>query len=131
MTVESAQLLCSVFDVIHNPPYKRTHYNNPPTVWTRTSKQNFEWLLEHGYALSKEYTKAYKKIHKSNEVLDWCKNNYEKVQLPDIGLTPFILCMPEQYKVPGDPITSYRNFYKGAKIKFAKWTHGRQQPHWW
>lgn len=131
MLLESCQLLCSVFDQVHEPPYKRTHYNHPCAIWTRTSKQNFEWLLEHAYALFQEYTKTYKKVHKCKSVIDWCEYNYDMLQLPDIGLTPFPLCMPEQYKVPGDPVTSYRNYYKGDKSRFAKWTYGRTPPYWW
>lgn len=131
MVLESAQLLCSPYNTTHNPPYKRTHYNHPSAIWARTSKQNYEWLINHAYALADEYTRAYKKIHKSVAVIDWCKHRYMVLQLPDIGLTPFPLCMPDQYKVPGDPVTSYRNYYKGDKIRFAKWTHGRNPPYWW
>jgi hypothetical protein len=131
MALESTQLLCSVFDSKYEPPYRRTHYNHPCSIWARTSKQNYEWLIEHGLALTEEYTKYYNKIHKCKEVIEWCKFRYIVLGLPDIGQTPFPLCMPDQYKVPGDSVTSYRNYYKGDKSRFAKWTHGRQQPTWW
>jgi len=38
--------------------------------------------------------------------------------------------MPEQYKVPGDPVKAYRNYYMGEKRHFASWTH-RRPPEWW
>lgn len=131
MILESAQLLCSPYSVAQGAPYKRTHYNHPSAIWTRTSKQNYEWLINHAYALADEHTRAYKKVHKSVLVVDWCVENYSKLNLPDIGQTPFPLCMPEQYKVKGDPVQSYRNFYKYDKVRFAKWTHGRNPPDWW
>ena len=131
MFLESCQLLCSPFEKEDGAPYKRTHYNHPCSIWVRTSKQNYMWLLEHTSALNEEYSNAYKKTHKCLKVLNWCKENYHLLNLPDIGLTPFALAMPEQYKVAGDAVTSYRNYYKGDKAGFSKWTHGRQQPYWW
>ena len=44
MVLESAQLLCSPFDSSYPALYKRTHYNHPCAVWTRTSVQNYSWL---------------------------------------------------------------------------------------
>ena len=131
LSLESAQLLCSVFEPKHGVPYKRTHYNHPCSIWARTSKQNYEWLITHAYALTTEYTKSYDKRHKCVNVINWCKENYHLLNLPDTNLTPFALAMPEQYKVPGDAVASYRAYYKGDKAGFSKWTHGRQQPYWW
>jgi len=37
--------------------------------------------------------------------------------------------MPEQYKVPGDAVTAYRQFYLAEKMGFAKWTR-RNLPYW-
>jgi len=37
--------------------------------------------------------------------------------------------MPDEYKV-ADPVESYRNYYRGAKASFAKWTN-REKPEWW
>jgi len=56
MILESAQMLCSVFDneKYNDIPYKRTHYNHPCTVWTRTDLNNFYWLVNHALALCNE-----------------------------------------------------------------------------
>ena len=133
MLIESVQLLSSQFDVKDRAPYKRTHYNHPCSIWVRTCQENYDWLIEHALQILKEYTNAYKKNHACEQPLLWCIENKYLLNLPITldSTTPFPLCMPEQYKVPGDPATSYRNYYKGDKARFAKWTHGRQQPYWW
>lgn len=134
MILESAQLLCSSFKA-GTAPYKRTHYNHPCAIWTRQTKGNFCWLLEHAYALGDEYFKRYNgKTHKSQQVLDWCWNNMASVTFekdPGDVLTPHPQCMPDKYKVTNDPVQAYRNYYKGNKSKFAKWEKGSPLPGWW
>ena len=127
MVLESAQMLCSNFEK-GEAPYRRCHYNHPCTKWVRESKQNYEWLLTHAKALAKEYTHRYKKTHKSEAVIDWCREQYEQLGLPSEGVTAFAQAMPEQYKNPC-AVTAYRNYYKGEKSGFAKWT-GRTAPKW-
>jgi hypothetical protein len=38
--------------------------------------------------------------------------------------------MPDEYKVQGDSLQSYRNYYIGAKKTMAKWKN-REIPCWW
>lgn len=129
MPLETAQLLCSVFDP-GDAPYRRTHYNHPCAVWTRASRANFAWLVEHGYALSAEYTRRYGKEHKSKSVIAWAWQNYRKAYFDLSGPTPFAQAMPDQYKDP-DPVTAYRNYYKGAKSHIATWREPATPPDWW
>lgn len=117
MILESAQMLCSV-QPEGTAPYKRSFYNHPCTKWVRTSDANYDWLIEHGLALCREYTCRYLKHHKSEKVIKWCDEN--RPQLPYIGLTPHPTCMPDRYKVEC-AIESYRNYYNGEKAYFAKW----------
>ena len=131
MILETAQLLCSVFEP-GQAPYKRTHYNHPSAVWTRASRANYMWLIEHGEALCYEYTRRYKKSHKSEFVFQWCRNQPVHEILPDVGeLTPFAQAMPEQYKNPDDAVAAYRAYYKGEKARFAVWTPPASPPDWW
>ena len=74
MPLESAQILCAAYEQ-EKAPYRRTHYNHPCTIWTRTSKENYLWLIDHGLALCHEYTYRYQKVHKSEEVIRWCEEN--------------------------------------------------------
>jgi hypothetical protein len=129
MLLESCQLLCSQFEM-GKAPYKRTHYNHPCSIWARTSKQNYEWLIQHADGISIEYSMRYGKYHKCNKILQWCKENYYILNLPDIGLTDFAQAMPIKYKVPNDAITAYRFYYVNEKSKFAKWKF-REEPYWW
>jgi hypothetical protein len=45
-------------------------------------------------------------------------------------MTEFALAMPDEYKVDGDVVKSYRNYYIGSKQHIAKWT-GREAPEWY
>lgn len=90
MVLESAQLLSSSMHLLNIPgaPYKLTHKGHPCTVWTRTSRANFLWLIEHFRALCEEYTLRYGKTHKCfqyyNTFLD------ASYSVPDGPLTPFV-----------------------------------------
>ena len=128
MTLETAQLLCSVFPK-DKAPYKRTHFNHPCSVWCRQSKGNYKWLIEHGLALCEEYTYRYGKIHKSKEVILWCKNNLNKLKFPRESKTHFVLCFKDEYKI-GNAIKSYRFYYNQEKSKIAKWNNKRLRPRW-
>ena len=49
--------------------------------------------------------------------------------IEDKGLTDFAQAMPKKYRVAGDAVQAYRNFYRGEKIVFASWTK-RSAPPW-
>lgn len=113
MVLEAAQMLCSVFEP-GIAPYKRTHYNHPCTVWARTSRRNFDWLVTHGLAIATEYTKRYGKVHKSQAVIEWCRDNAALLTFPRSSLTPFAQAMPEQYR-QADGVAAYRAYYDAEK----------------
>lgn len=130
MTLESAQLLsnCHSYYNSNYNLYKPTHMNHPCSLWVRESKSNYKWLYQHFIALANEYNLRYHKIHKSYLLL------YNKlIDIPngmlDIGLTPFKQCMPDIYK-HNNPVTAYRSYYVGDKIKFAEWSYPSQIPDW-
>lgn len=117
MILESAQLLCAAFPE-GDAPYKKTHVNHPCSIWTRANNSNYEWLVQHAYALCAEYTKRYGKVHKSQSVIEWCDIN--RPNLPEEPITPFPQAMPDQYK-SSNPIQAYRAYYIGEKAAFATW----------
>lgn len=127
MTLESAQLLCSMYND-GEAPYRRTHYNHPCSVWARSSISNWSWLLAHGNALSAEYTYRYGKVHKCQAVFDWLTNN--KPIMVDVGQTVFAQAMPDVYKNT-DPVLAYRAYYLGDKSKIAQWNKARAKPEWY
>jgi hypothetical protein len=119
MILESAQLLCTAHLISDGPdanvPYKATHKNHPSAIWARESVSNYIWLYDHMIALGNEYTRRYGKKHltilKCSGVLCKAPNNVTKVDL-----TPMPQCMPDQYKVPGNSVEAYWNYYETEKV---------------
>jgi hypothetical protein len=117
MVLESAQMLCTAhhhYDNGHNVPYKKAHYNHPSTIWCRQNASQYMWLYDHMIALGKEYTKRYKKTHltitKCAEVLKQLPPT-----IPETIFTEPPQCMPDQYKVIGDSLSAYWNYYEQEK----------------
>lgn len=127
MPLETAQLLCTAFPQ-GSAPYKRTHFNHPSAVWTRKSKANYLWLIQHGLALCEEYTKRYGKIHKSLEVILWCKEKIDLIEWQDFVFADPPECMPDDCKL-GNSVDSYREYYRKHKSYIYKWTN-REKPEW-
>jgi hypothetical protein len=129
MILETAQLLCGVHHMVGgDAPYKLSHKYHPCSVWSRECIENYVWLCDLGIELCKEYTHRYGKRHKSQDIIEWCMLN-----LPDIvengDITPFRLAMPDECKIEGDTIGSYRKYYIEHKKGFAKWKE-RETPKW-
>ena len=127
MLVESTQMLCSAYyytNETHLAPYKLAHKNHPCTVWVRESLSNWIWLKKLCEALYNEYKYRYNKTHKSGEIAF----NLPLPDLKDIGLTKRPQAMPLKYKEI-DPVTAYRNYYKGEKSHLLKYTK-RNFPEW-
>jgi hypothetical protein len=49
--------------------------------------------------------------------------------LPKLGLTERPQAMPDEFKVPEDPIAAYRNFYLYGKTAILAWKK-RGRPEW-
>lgn len=131
MVLETAQILCTAAHLNggQRVAYKPTHSKHPCVQWAAASRDNFAWLIALGNALACEYYRRYGKTHKSYEVIRGCVGYY--TMLPAAGRTPFPLCMPDEYKVAGDAVQSYRNYYLGEKMGFARWeAGGAETPDW-
>lgn len=93
-----------------------THQNHPCAIWVRESRQNFDWLVEHTLSLEVVWKIRYRhpvwKRHKSVRLLDVMP----EPDLPDNGFTQPALAMPYVYKMEGDPVRSYWNYYRSEKI---------------
>ena len=128
MILESAQLLCTALNKKgFTTPYKSTHAKHPCVLWVEESSENFAWLKKLALALNSEYRIRFEKKsdHKSISVI----NQITSFEYKNQGLTDFAQAMPDEYKIPGDAVQAYRNFYIGEKLKFAKWTK-RSVPEW-
>jgi hypothetical protein len=130
MILEAMQLICTTFHLQGiKAPYACTHINHPCTIFTRTSKDNFNYVCEYVYALAKEFTYRYENIHKSSLLLKWVWDNQHLLSFPKTGLTEFALAMPDQYKT-SDSVESYRKYYFFEKGHLACWKT-RNTPHWY
>ncbi len=128
MILESVQMLCTALNKKgFTTPYKSTHVKHPCVLWVEESYDNFTWLQNLAIALNDEYAYRYNKKtdHKSMSVLPQIKQH----RFESNGLTEFAQAMPDEYKVPGDAVRAYRQFYLGEKMGFATWTR-RRKPAW-
>ncbi|MEM7400361.1 MAG: pyrimidine dimer DNA glycosylase/endonuclease V [Pseudomonadota bacterium] len=128
MILESVQMLCTSLNKKgFQTPYKSTHVKHPCVLWVEESYSNFLWLKKLAIELNREFTYRYDRNedHASIKVI----KNIENQKFPDIGLTEFAQAMPDEYKFKNNPVRAYRNFYRGEKSKFAKWTK-RPIPKW-
>jgi hypothetical protein len=151
MILESCQLLCTAHRILDGDQfigktatgrnikrwllsdernetlYTATHVNHPSAVWCRSGSENYMWLWVLLNELCKEYTYRYGKVHKCESSglvarLKQMPNNIASGHFTDP--TP---AMPDQYKVKGDGVQSYRNYYNGEKQRMFSWKK-RQVP---
>lgn len=129
MILEATQILCTTFHLQGvKAPYMPTHPQHPSTIFARSSSENFQFVIDYVYALSKENIIRYDKVHKSSLLLKWFEENRHLLTFPKVKLTEFALAMPDQYKT-SDAVQSYRNYYNGEKRHIFKWTN-REKPEW-
>lgn len=133
MILEYCQLLSTAHHVLDAAPdvdiiYKPTHVNHPCARWVRESSENYYWLVGMLKALLYEYTFRYAKVHACSRLLTYFEEHLPD-NIPDRPMTPFPLAMPDECKVEGDPVESYRRYYINSKQKLFKW-RGRQPPAW-
>ena len=94
MVLETAQMLSTAARAKgHDIGYKTAYPNHPMTLWVSESPHNYAWAAIHGLELAREYTKRYKKRHKSQDIIEplWSlkKGVSTKCTAPP-------LCMPDQ-----------------------------------
>ena len=110
--------------------YTATHINHPSAIWVRQSDKNYMWLAEMLEMLCGEYTYRYGRVHKVEDtgLMQLLKNEFPK-NIPTGNFTEPTPAMPDHYKVAGDSIQSYKNYYLGDKTRMFSWKN-RQQPSW-
>jgi hypothetical protein len=108
--------------------YACTHNNHPSAVWCRQSVENYNWLVDHLFALGQEYTHRYGKKHAT---IEKC---FFTLQSPPHGLRNWDWTQPPSamdgtYIISDDPIVNYRHYYKYGKTKLHAWKN-RSVPTW-
>ena len=130
-------------------PLRGGYHNHPATRWVGDSRTNYIWACHHAAMLCDEYTKRFGKVH-------FCEAGIEHLytmrnMIPEGDLTPFALCMPDEYRPNHIPLreTRYGRFYNKGETHataeeavqayrryyhsktFAAWNKGRDAPDWW
>jgi hypothetical protein len=111
--------------------FKASHVNHPSGIWCRRNTSNYMWLAELLEMLCGEYTYRYGKVHsvEKSGLMQMLKNNFPN-NLPEGSFTEPTPAMPDDVKVTGDSIASYRNYYIKNKTHLANWKM-RQTPDWY
>ena len=155
MVIEYAQLLSTAHRVLDGEEYRRlsannrsikawrlpdereerlmkpTMMNHPSAIWVRQSEKNYLWLYTLWVELLKEFTYRYGKTHACARLIP------DLMLLPtNIPNKPFTAptpAMPDDCKVKGDALSSYRNYYNLNKTHLASWKgkiNSRSVPSW-
>ena len=147
MIIELAQILSTAHFLLDEETanslrpniYKSTHKNHPCCKWIIEHVNNYFFTLGLAFALCDEYTFRYEKIHKTQTVLMFLKENIPKYPPPSkeeillVGphnVTQPALAMPENFKVKGDAIMSYMLYYHTEKKKHIRSWKKRKPPEW-
>jgi hypothetical protein len=109
-----------------NELYKATHINHPSAIWTRMSRENYEWLFLMWQYLLEEYTHRYGKVHACSKLTD--RLSVAPMNIKDAPFTDPLVAMPDEYVVDS-VVESYRNYYNKAKADFSTWKN-RNTPEW-
>ena len=142
MILEYAQMLSTAHRVLdeddaHPDLYKIAHKNHPSTIWTRSSKQHYDWLFRLFRMLSAEYSIRFGLINDSRDVFKVHKT-WDKLgkilevapkNIKDNGWVDPPQCMPDHCK-DDDVVKAYRNYYILEKNNFAVWKHSGT-PEWY
>jgi len=127
--LEATQVLCSVYPQ-GTAPYRRTHYNHPCSIWSRTNLSNYKKTITYARALCKEYTYRYGKTHKSSLVLNWIENNMPKLPEGDSTEPPRCFgALKDTIKTTNSVYNDYRLYYKLGKSNLFSWKN-RRKPDW-
>ena len=111
--------------------YASTHINHPSAIWVRQSSENYLWLANLLIALCEEYTHRYGKTHKvERDGLCFVLLKTVPANIGNKGWSEPTPAMPDEVKIPGDSIASYRNYYINNKSHLANWKK-RSIPQWY
>ena len=109
----------SLDDNRNNVLYSATHINHPSAIWVRQSQENYKWLFSLFIELMREYNYRYGKIHACMRLASTLKDAPHNI--PIGNFTEPTPAMPDHYKVAGDSIQSYKNYYLGDKQRMFSW----------
>ncbi|CAB4124154.1 hypothetical protein UFOVP49_34 [uncultured Caudovirales phage] len=109
--------------------YQASHINHPSACWVRSNIDHYRWVYDLMFSLIGEYKYRYSdRQHKCETLLMPLLDS--PINIPIIDWADLPLAMPDDVKVEGNPVESYRQYYINRKKDIARWTR-RPQPDWW
>lgn len=112
--------------------YRATHINHPSAIWVRVRESHYRWLFNLWIDLMAEYTYRYGKNHACEKLILALGTSPKNINRDD-GFDEPTPAMPDEVKVKGDSIKSYRNYYIMNKTHLASWSgkvNSRNVPSW-
>jgi len=100
-------------------PWRVTHANHPCTIWAGDCRANFEWLAHYAACLCEEHRgrNDYTKSHACEGPI--ARMGSMSIRIPET--TPFALAMPDEFKVPGDAVESYRRYFRSkSNVRYSR-----------
>lgn len=118
----------------NQPTWNMTHQNHQCSIWVRETIANYFWTVRLMRSLLDQYTKRYKKNHKSEQNYRWLLKNIPP-GMPEGCLSQHPVCMKDEYKIYEDDgrinvVKSYKNYYILDKSRLAKWEPHSITPKW-
>jgi len=113
--------------------YKASHVNHPSTKWVMDNIFHYTWLFNHMCALNDEYKLRYEhtKDHMTlTKLKDILRHTPKNIPVNKVGTDP-TPAMPDECKVPGNSVESYRKYYIMKKRRFATWKSPAEMPEWY
>lgn len=135
MLGQYTQILCNaVRSYILNPEdaknlYKPIMINHPWCVWARSGRQNAGWLWHVIHHLNTAYRARFHKASDHRSFLIAHRAATFIPLMPNIATFDTMtgngmpICVPEEYILRGFAFTSYCNYYRSEKMRFARWNH--------
>jgi hypothetical protein len=78
-------------------------------------------LMLHLEAMLEEYTERFEKTHKCQAVYSQLLEMTDSNLFPQFESTPLKMAMPDEFKIEGNPVKSYRDYYSTKeRIRYPK-----------
>lgn len=104
--------------------------HHPSTRWVFKSKANALWLARHSIKISELNEQTYERPYACTTISNWFLKifqDFKESDFSEVGLTEFSQAMPDEYKIPGDPVQAYRDYYIGEKVEYRTWEQPRSE----
>ena len=99
--------------------WRRTHQHHPCTIWAGNTRSNWRWLWDHAVGLQVEFYARRGKHHACSDPADYTARLAHLI--PDGPLTRHPLAMPDEFKVPGDAVESYRRYFRSKpNVRYSR-----------